>query len=162
MSLGADRFGRHFRLVLGHFATGVAIVTAIDEREPVGMTIQSFCSLSLEPPMILICPALTSTTWPRIEAVGQMCVNLLADGQEDLARQFARSGGNKYKDVRWTPSSATGSPMVEGTLAWIDCQIHHTYPGGDHLIVVARVLDLEARTDLRPLIFFQSGFQRMR
>lgn len=157
----ADRFERHFRSVLGHFATGVAIVTAIDDGEPVGITIQSFCSLSIDPPLILVCPALTSTTWPRIEAVGQMCVNLLADGQEQLARQFARSRTDKYRGVAWTPSAATGSPMLDGALAWIDCEVQRAYPGGDHLIVVARVLDLEARTDLRPLIFFQSGFQRM-
>src|SRR5262245_20087411 len=112
---------QHFRAVLGHFATGVAAVTAIDEGEPVGLTIQSFCSLSLDPPLILLCPALSSTSWPRVERAGRLCVNLLADGQEELARQFARSGTDKYAGVRWAPSADTGSPVLEGALAWIDC-----------------------------------------
>jgi 3-hydroxy-9,10-secoandrosta-1,3,5(10)-triene-9,17-dione monooxygenase reductase component len=157
----AERYGHHFRTVLGHFATGVAVVTALDGDEPIGMTIQSFCSLSLDPPLILICPGLSSTTWPRIAPTGQLCVNLLAEGQETIARQFARSGGDKYAGVVWQPSADTGSPMLEGALAWIDCRVESSHPGGDHLIVVCRVLDLAARTDLRPLVFFQSGFGRM-
>jgi flavin reductase (DIM6/NTAB) family NADH-FMN oxidoreductase RutF len=157
----ADGYEHHFREVLGHFATGVAVVTAVNGGEPVGMTIQSFCSLSLDPPLILLCPALSSTSWPRIEPVGRLCVNLLSDGQEGLARQFARSGAYKYAGVSWTPSADTGSPMLEGALAWIDCGIETIHPGGDHLVVICRVLDLAARTDRRPLMFFQSGFKRM-
>jgi flavin reductase (DIM6/NTAB) family NADH-FMN oxidoreductase RutF len=143
----AEQYEHHFRTVLGHFATGVAVVTAVDEATPVGLTIQSFCSLSLDPPLILLCP-------------GRLCVNLLSEGQEQVARQFARSGADKYAGVAWAPSRDTASPMLDGALAWIDCQVETTYPGGDHLIVVCRVLDLAARTDLRPLLFFQSGFQR--
>lgn len=157
----AEPFQRHFRDVLGHFATGVAVVTAAPDGVPVGLTVQSFCSLSLDPPLILLCPALTSTTWPRIEPFGRLCVNLLAEGQEPLARQFSRSGIDKYQGVRWTPSERTASPKLEDVLAWIDCSIEASYPGGDHHIVVCRVLELQARTDLRPLIYFQSGFQRM-
>jgi 3-hydroxy-9,10-secoandrosta-1,3,5(10)-triene-9,17-dione monooxygenase reductase component len=152
-------YEHHFRTVLGHFATGVAVVTAISEGEPAGLTVQSFCSLSLDPPLILLCPGLSSTSWPRIEAAGQLCVNLLAEGQEEIARQFARSGTDKYAGLDWTPSADTGSPTLDGALAWIDCRIEATYPGGDHVIAVCRVLGLEARTDLRPLIFFQSGFR---
>jgi 3-hydroxy-9,10-secoandrosta-1,3,5(10)-triene-9,17-dione monooxygenase reductase component len=155
----AQSYEQHFRAVLGHFATGVAIVTAVCEVEPVGMTVQSFCSLSLDPPLILLCPGLSSTSWPKIEASGQLCVNLLAEGHEKIAGQFARTGADKYAGVSWTPSADTGSPMIDGALAWIDCKIEASYPGGDHVIVVCRVLDLAARTDLRPLIFFQSGFR---
>jgi flavin reductase (DIM6/NTAB) family NADH-FMN oxidoreductase RutF len=157
----AEQHEQQFRTVLGHFATGVAVVTAMDGDAPVGMTIQSFCSLSLIPPLILICPALTSTSWPRIEPARTLCVNLLAEGQRGLARQFARSGTDKYEGVAWRPSGDTGSPMLEGALAWIDCAIENKYPGGDHLIVVCRVIDLAAREDRRPLIFFQSGFGRI-
>jgi flavin reductase (DIM6/NTAB) family NADH-FMN oxidoreductase RutF len=156
----AEHYEHHFRTVLGHFATGVAVVTAVDEATPVGLTIQSFCSLSLDPPLILLCPGLASMSWPRVERVGRLCVNLLSEGQEQVARQFARSGADKYAGVAWAPSRDTASPMLDGALAWIDCQVETTYPGGDHLIVVCRVLDLAARTDLRPLLFFQSGFQR--
>jgi flavin reductase (DIM6/NTAB) family NADH-FMN oxidoreductase RutF len=153
---------RGFRAVLGHFATGIAVVTAmVDHSTPVGMTVQSFCSLSLEPPLILICPGLGSTTWPRIQLEGKLCVNLLSQSQEPLARQFAKSGGDKFQGVQWAPSPISHAPILEGGLAWIDCQIDHSVPGGDHLIVVCQVLDLCARTDLRPLIFFKSGFERM-
>jgi flavin reductase (DIM6/NTAB) family NADH-FMN oxidoreductase RutF len=151
---------RHFRAVLGHFATGVAVVSALYRGTPVGITIQSFCALSLDPPLILLCPAITSTSWPKIAEIGQLCVNLLAEGQADVARQFARSGGDKYVGIGWTASAVTGSPKLDGALAWIDCRIENHYPGGDHLIVTCRVLDLAAQTDLRPLVFFQSGFQR--
>lgn len=158
MSGLADVFEQHFKNVLGHFASGVAVVTAIDGGEPVGLTIQSFCSLSLDPPLILLCPALTSTSWPRVERAGRLCVNLLAEGQAALARQFARSGGDKYAGVRWTDSAQTHSPLLEGALAWVDCEIERSHQGGDHIIAVCRVLDLAVRNDLRPLIFFRSGF----
>jgi flavin reductase (DIM6/NTAB) family NADH-FMN oxidoreductase RutF len=150
-----------FRRVLGHFATGVSVVTAMSGGEAVGMTVQSFCSLSLEPPMILVCPGLSSTTWPRIAPVGRLCVNLLAEGQEGLARQFSLPGTDKYRGVAWEASPATGSPVIEGTLAWIDCRIAAIHPGGDHLVVTCEVLALAARMDLRPLIFYRGGFGRM-
>jgi 3-hydroxy-9,10-secoandrosta-1,3,5(10)-triene-9,17-dione monooxygenase reductase component len=150
-----------FRTVLGHFATGVAIVTSTDEKGPLGMTVQSFCSLSLDPALILLCPGRTSTTWPRLEARQRMCVNLLAENQEELARQFARTGTDKFEGVEWSPSAITTSPVLEGCLAWIDCELNMVHPGGDHLVAICSVLDLRARSDLRPLIFFKSGFERM-
>lgn len=155
------RFERHFRAVLGHFATGVAIVTGMSDDTPVGMTVQSFCSLSIDPPLFLLCPGLTSTSWPRIQNSKRLCINLLAEGQAGLARNFARSGGDKYAGVGWRPGAVTGSPVLDEALAWIEGEIESVSPGGDHLIAVCRVLDLESRTDLRPLVFFQSGFQRL-
>lgn len=151
----------HYRSVLGHFPTGVAVVTAMDGADPVGMTVQSLCSLSLEPPLILLCPARTSTSWPRIEASHRLCVNLLSQDAEHLAKQFAKSGSNKFEGVTWARSQTTGSPVLLGGLAWIDCEIEQTHPGGDHLIVICQVLALGAHTDLKPLIFFKSGFERV-
>lgn len=151
----------HFRAVLGHFATGVAVVTAVSEGVPVGITVQSFSSLSLDPPLVLLSPARTSTSWPHIESARRLCINLLAEGHAHLARQFARSGGDKFQGVDWKPSPTTGSPVLTEALAWIDAVIESVSPGGDHLVVVCRVLDLQARTDLRPLIFYQSGFQSL-
>ena len=91
MSPLAKQYEHQFRSVLSQFATGVAVVTAVNKGVPVGLTIQSFCSLSLDPPLILLCPGITSTSWPKIAEVGYLCVNLLAEGQEQIARQFARS-----------------------------------------------------------------------
>jgi 3-hydroxy-9,10-secoandrosta-1,3,5(10)-triene-9,17-dione monooxygenase reductase component len=150
-----------FRSVLGHFATGVAVVTAIHDLRPVGMTVQSFTSLSLSPPLILLCPSLTSTSWPHIASATGLCVNLLAESQEVIAQQFAKSGSDKFTGVDWVPSATTGSPILINSLAWIECHINDTYPGGDHLIVVCRVIALEGQTDRRPLIYFKSGFGRM-
>jgi 3-hydroxy-9,10-secoandrosta-1,3,5(10)-triene-9,17-dione monooxygenase reductase component len=155
------REGDDFRSVLGHFATGVSVVTALDQSEPIGLTVQSFCSLSLDPPLILLCPARTSTTWPRIEARGKLCINLLAEDQEHLARQFAKPGTDKFAGVGWSPTATTNSPLLEGCIAWIDCELTAIHPGGDHVVAICRVLDLSARSDLRPLIFFKSGFERM-
>ena len=129
--------------------------------KPIGLTIQSFTSLSLDPPLILLSPARSSTTWPRLRAVGRLCINILAEGQADLARQFARSGTDKYAGVRWTPSPSTLSPRFPDALAWIDCEIGSEYEGGDHFVVICRVLDLGAQHAGRPLVFFQSGFQRL-
>lgn len=157
----ADLPGAHFRAVLGHFATGVAVVTGRDAKGPFGMTIQSFCSLSLDPPLILLCPGRASTTWPRLEAGRRLCVNLLADGQEKLATQFARSGTEKFEGVTWGPTPITGSPMLDGCLAWIDCELNAVHPGGDHLVAICTVLELSARPDLKPLIYYRSGFERV-
>jgi len=154
-------FDRHFRAVLGHFASGVAIVTARENGEAIGMTVQSFCSLSLDPPLILLCPALSSTSWPKIEKAGRLCVNLLAEGQADLARQFAQSGSDKYRGVAWVAAPHTGSPVLQEALGWIDCEIQEIHPGGDHVVVICRVLDLQAVPAVRPLVFFQSGFERI-
>lgn len=156
-----ESFERRFRDVLAHFATGVAVVTALEGERPLGMTVQSFCSLSLAPPLILLCPSLTSATWPAISRAGRLCINLLAEGQAAMARQFALSGADKYRGISWEPSPETGSPILVEGLAWIDCEIEHEYPGGDHRVVVCRVLDLQARSQRAPLVFFQSGFQRI-
>ncbi len=94
---------RALREVLGHFATGVTIVTAMEGVEPVGFTCQAFTSLSLDPPLVALAPGKSSTSWPRIAAAGSFCVNILADDQEALSRDFAVSGGDKFTGVGWRP-----------------------------------------------------------
>src|ERR1700685_3998828 len=91
-----------FREVLGHFATGITIVTALEEGEPVGFTWQAFSALSLDPPMVLLAPAKSSTSWPRIAQAGAFCVNILSAEQEAIGRAFAISGGDKFDGVDWT------------------------------------------------------------
>jgi len=149
----------HFRAVLGHFCTGVTVVTAIDDDGPVGFTAQSFTSLSLDPPLVIVCPGKGSTTWPRIEAAGAFCVNVLAEDQEELCRGFAMRGGEKFAGVGYTPAPRTGAPLLAGVLAWVDCRLEHIHDGGDHVIVVGRVLDL-GLAEGRPLLFYRGGFGR--
>lgn len=149
-----------FREVMGAFCSGVVVVTSMDGNRPLGVTAQSFTSLSLDPPLILFCPAKTSTTWPELERTGRFCVNILGDHQEDLCRQFSRSGGDKFGGVAWTPSPF-GCPRIEGSIAYVDCTIAETHDAGDHFIVVGRVQDLGLGEPKEPLLFFQGAFRRM-
>jgi 3-hydroxy-9,10-secoandrosta-1,3,5(10)-triene-9,17-dione monooxygenase reductase component len=147
-----------FREVLGHFATGITIVTATDEGEPVGFSCQSFAALSLDPPMVILAPAKSSTSWPRIARAGSFCVNILGEHQEAVCRAFAVSGGNKFDGVDWTPG-VTGSPLIDGSLATVECTLGAIYEGGDHELVTGHVVDMEIGKG-SPLIFYRSGFGR--
>lgn len=156
---GADALdGARFRQVLGHFCTGVTIVTAMAGGDPVGFTAQSFSSVSLDPPLILLCPGKSSSTWPRIEEAGSFCVNILSNTQEALCRAFAAKGADKFAGVGWRPAPGTGAPLLEGGLAWLDCHIQQIHDAGDHLIVVARVLDLDVGAEGTPLLFYRGGY----
>jgi flavin reductase (DIM6/NTAB) family NADH-FMN oxidoreductase RutF len=150
----------HFRNVLGHFGSGVAIITSMDGGEPVGMAVQSFSSLSLDPPYVMFAPAKTSTSWPRIQNTGRFCANVLHEDQEELSRGFAVSGGDKFAGVTWHKSD-NGSPVLDDVLAWIDCEIEVEHDAGDHIIVVGRVLELDVERDGRPLLFFRGGYGRL-
>ena len=147
-----------FREVLGHFATGITIVTATDAGEPVGFSCQSFAALSLDPPMVILAPAKSSTSWPRIARAGSFCVNILGEHQEAVCRAFAVSGGDKFDGVDWTPG-VTGSPLIDGSLATVECTLGAIYEGGDHELVTGHVLDMEIGKG-SPLIFYRSGFGR--
>lgn len=155
--MGAEGVGAaQYRTVLGHFATGVTIVTASTPDGPVGFTCQSFSALSLDPPLVLIAPAATSTTWPAIAAVGAFTVNVLASGAEALARQFATSGTEKFAGVGFT-LGATGAPRLDGALAVVDCTVASALPTGDHHVVVGAVVAV-ASTDGLPLLYYRGGF----
>ncbi len=148
-----------FRQVLGHFPTGVTIVTATADRRPVGLAVGSFTSVSLEPPLVAFCPANTSSSWPHIEQAGKFCVNVLAADQEGLCRHFAGKSDDKFAGIGWK-TSPLGSPILDGVLAWIDCEIEAVHPGGDHVIVLGRVHDLEVAHQGGPLVFFRGGYGR--
>ncbi|OKI03460.1 NADPH-flavin oxidoreductase [Streptomyces sp. CB02923] len=159
-----------FRAVLGHFASGVTVVTApapcaagAPGDGPAGFACQSFASLSLDPPLVTFMVARTSTTWPRIARAGVFCVNILGADQEDLCRAFAVSGADKFAGVVHTPAPVTGSPRLAGAPAWVDCTIQAVHTGGDHLIVVGRVAALgtdPAAAGPGPLLFHRGAFGR--
>jgi 3-hydroxy-9,10-secoandrosta-1,3,5(10)-triene-9,17-dione monooxygenase reductase component len=151
---------RRFRDVLGRFASGVTVVTAVSSGAPVGMTCQSFSSVSLDPPLVLFIPAKTSRAWPLIQRAGRFCVNLLSHAQADLSNIMASRGVDKFHEVSWQKSEATGSPVFEDTLGYVDCTIHAVHEAGDHYVVIGRVLDLgipESEQD-KPLLFFQGKY----
>jgi len=150
-----------FRRILGSFATGVTVITAAgaDRAEPAGFACQSFASLSLDPPLVTFMVARTSTTWPRIARAGGFCVNILAAGQDELCRDFAVSGADKFAGVTHSPAPVTGAPLLDGVAGWIDCVIQAVHPGGDHLIVVGRVRALgDSGVDASPLLFHKGTF----
>ncbi len=151
---------RRFRDVLGRFASGVTVVTTTSNDEPVGMTCQSFSSVSLEPPLVLFVPAKSSRSWPLIQRSGKFCVNFLAADQAELSNTMASRGADKFGDVKWTPSQSTGSPILEGSLAHVDCTIHQVHEAGDHYVVIGRVVDLGIdEGDVDPLLFFQGKYR---
>jgi 3-hydroxy-9,10-secoandrosta-1,3,5(10)-triene-9,17-dione monooxygenase reductase component len=148
-----------YRTVLGHFATGVVLVTAVDGEEPVGMACNSFTSLSLEPPLVLFCAAKSSSTWPRIQAAGKWAANFLDDDGEELCRLFAQKGADRFARISYTPGR-TGSPVLEDALAFVDCETIDEHDAGDHVIVVGRVIELGHRTEGKPLLFYRGGYGR--
>jgi 3-hydroxy-9,10-secoandrosta-1,3,5(10)-triene-9,17-dione monooxygenase reductase component len=145
-----------FRATLGHFATGVVVITAMHGHSPVGLTCQSFFSLSLDPPLVALAPGKSSTSWPRVAEAQAFCANVLGTDQEALARTFAHTGADKFAGVGWSPAP-TGPPRLHGALAWVDCQIETVHEAGDHYLVVARVVDLETGAG-QPLLFYRGGF----
>ena len=149
-----------YRQVLGHFPTGVSVVTAMTDDGPAGMAIGSFSSLSLEPPQVLFCPSRTSSSWSRIEGSGRFCVNILGDDQEDVSRVFASSSSDKFAEIGWK-RSGNGSPLLAGVLAHIECDIEQVLEGGDHVIVVGAVTALEVHHEGGPLVFFRGGYGRL-
>ena len=148
--------GTRFRQVLGHFATGLTVVTAMEDGVAVGFTCQAFTSLSMDPPMVALAPAKTSTSWPRIAKAGAFCVNILSSGQEAIGRAFAVTGSDKFAGVDWRPG-VLGTPVIEGSLAWVECRLEAIFDAGDHELVTGRVVDL-GMAEGRPLIFYRGGF----
>ena len=145
-----------FRTVLGHFASGVVVVTGATPDGPSGFTCQSFFSVSLDPPLVAIAPGRTSTSWPRIAESGAFCANVLTEEQEALCRTFAVSGGDKFEGIGWSRAS-TRSPVLNDVLAWIDCTVEAVHEAGDHLIVLGRVQEM-GYSNGRPLLFYRGGF----
>ncbi|MGH9089593.1 MAG: flavin reductase family protein [Acidimicrobiales bacterium] len=148
-----------FRDVLGHFASGVTVVTAMEDGRPVGFTCQSFTSLSLDPPMVVLAPSKSSTSWPRIARAGAFCVNVLGEGQVDVGRAFAVSGGDKFAGVAWRPGTI-GTPVLDGCLAWVECDLDAIHDAGDHELVTGTVRDLGVGSG-GPLIFYRGRYGRM-
>nr|WP_228812100.1 flavin reductase family protein [Nocardia carnea] len=149
-----------FKSALSRFCSGVTIVTAIGEDGPVGFSCQSFSALSLQPPYVSFCPALTSTSWPRIRAAGRFCVNVLAADQDEVCRAFARSGTDKFAGVTWAPAG-NGAPALTGSLVSLECTLEQELSGGDHTIVIARVTAVGPIREAAPLLFYRSSFREL-
>ena len=147
-----------YRKTLGSYPTGVVIITGDGEEGPVGLAIGSFSSVSLDPPLVGFLPDKGSSSWPKIEKTGSFCVNILAEDQLDVCRAFATKGGDKYASVTWR-TAATGSPVIDGVAAWIDCTIDRVDEAGDHWFVLGRIQQMGVeREDTGPLLFFRGAY----
>lgn len=154
---------RRFRDTLGHYASGITIVTGHDGAEPIGFTCQSFYSVSVDPPLVSFSVMKTSTTYPRIRQMGRFAVNVLACDQTHVSGQFARKGTDKWAGIDWT-AAASGNPVIADTLMWVDCEAWAEYDAGDHWIVVGKVLELspEGWHSGEPLLFFKGQYRQLR
>ncbi|HXG02748.1 MAG TPA: flavin reductase family protein [Candidatus Binatia bacterium] len=149
-----------FRRLLGHFATGVTVVTTTDaDTRPAGLTVSAFCSLSLDPPLVLICVDHKAQTYPALRESGRFAVNILGAEHEALSRRFAGTGLDKFEGVAWRPSPR-GLPLLEGVLAHLECTIVAAHDEGDHTIFVGRV-EAGGTGSGEPLLYYRGRYQRL-
>ena len=151
-----------FRRILGHWATGVAVATATaPDGRPCGLTANAFCSVSLEPPLILVCVEHDADSHDCIRAAGTFAINILNDQNERLARHFAGDNHDeKFAGVAWRVGAA-GAPILDDALAWVECRLHAEHPGGDHTIFVGAVTGGDAG-DGAPLVYYRGGYGGMK
>jgi flavin reductase (DIM6/NTAB) family NADH-FMN oxidoreductase RutF len=155
----ADISAAEFRRAMGHFATGVTVVTSVaPDGTPVGTTANAVTSLSLDPPLVLVCFDLGSLTLQAIREHGAFAVNMLAEPQRELSANFARRGfAAAWEDVPHR-TGRTGSPRLHGVLAVLDCTVESRFPGGDHEIIIGRVREAEVPGDKAPLVYWRGTY----
>lgn len=148
----------HLRLALRAVPTSVAIITTTgDSGEPIGVSVGSFTSISLDPPLVGFFIARTSSTWPKIAATGGFCASILGSHQEDLCRLFATPGADRFGTASWAPNIA-GRPVMDGAVAWFECDVDQVVPTGDHDLVLGRVTAMRAVEDASPLVFVGGSY----
>ncbi len=154
--------GKEFRSTVGAFATGVTVVTTRGEEHAYGMTANAFSSVSLDPPLILVCVINPSEGAEHISTNGVFAVNILSVNQEPLSRYFASRDRPRGRDAFAEVDhrfAASGSPILEGSAAFLDCRLHATHEAGDHLIFIGEVLELEVSDGHEPLLFHGGGYR---
>lgn len=149
-----------YRHVLGHYPSGVVVVTAMGAEGPIGMTLQSFHALSISPPLIALFPAKSSSTWKQIAASGNFCVNILSAAQSEIALRFARPAENRFEGLSFDLDGA-GAPRLAGAQAHLSCKMHAVYEGGDHEVVVGALSALVAHEGIEPLLFYRGRFRAL-
>lgn len=146
-----------FRRALGHFAAGVTVVTSkFADGELGGITVTAFSSLSLDPPLVLVCIDKRARMHDRLEKGGNFAVNILADDQEVVARRFASSDPDPFREIGYSPG-LSGAPVIHGALAAVECRIVERLPGGDHTIIIGEVEATQVRAG-KPLLYFRGGY----
>ncbi len=148
-----------FREALGHYASGITVITSHHDDEPIGFTCQSFYSVSMSPPLVSFSVMSSSASYPKIRQAGRFAVNILSGEQVRISNQFARRGTDKWHGVEWQ-TSPLGNPIIAGSLHWLDCEIHAEHAAGDHLIVIGEVkaLNLQEAAATQPLLYFKGQY----
>jgi len=150
-----------FFSLMASFASSVTVITSRGpDGVPRGLTASAFCSVSLEPRLCLVSVDLRSESVGAIKDSGSFVVNILAHDQEEISRRFASKLPDKFEGIAYRDGPATGAPILDGVLAWIECKVHETYPGGDHLIVVGEIQDGTANEGT-PLVYFRSQYRHL-
>jgi flavin reductase (DIM6/NTAB) family NADH-FMN oxidoreductase RutF len=150
-----------FRRVMGHFATGVTIITTHDGNGKLtGLTANAVCSVSLAPPLVLVCVDKTAESYPSFGKSKVFAINMLTDQQEALSRRFAKSGGEKFEGVGYQ-AGRTGAPILDGVIAHLECQVRHEFDAGDHTIYVAEPIELAMDAEREPLLYFRGGYRNI-
>lgn len=158
----AQAAARKFRDVLGQYASGVTIVTSLQGETPVGMTCQSFTSVSLDPPLVMFIPARTSRAWPLMQRAGHFCVNFLSADQAEVSNVMASKGADKFAGLEWS-TSKTGAPLLDGVIGYVDCTVHTVHEAGDHYVVIGRVQDMDlSESRGEPLLYFEGSYRTVR
>ncbi len=148
-----------FRTAMGHFASGVTVVTTRDGDELGGLTVSAFCSLSLDPPLVLVCIGKDVTSHDILSAAGRFAINILSAEQEEVSRRFASRANDKFDGIGMT-EGAGGVPLLTGCLATIECRTKQELPGGDHTIFIGEVEQVEIGEG-EPLVYFRSGYREL-
>jgi flavin reductase (DIM6/NTAB) family NADH-FMN oxidoreductase RutF len=148
------------RQVFGAFPTGVTAVAALIDEHPMGLAASSFTSVSLDPPLVSICIAHSSRTWPVLSQAPRLGVSVLSAEQEAVGRQLAAKDADRFDELSWRVT-ADRAVLIEQASAWLDCSIDQQIRAGDHDIIVLRVHDLDSVTDRMPLVFHASRFRRL-
>ena len=156
---GDSRFDtRAFRSALGTFATGVAVVTTLSADDTrIGITVNSFSSVSLVPPLVLISVGKNNHSFPHFLECRYFAVNVLSAAQKEISRRFAHSAADKWRDVPLR-YGAFGCPLLDSALSIFECEVEHRYDAGDHVILLGKIIAFDFETEGTPLLFFRGGY----
>ena len=150
----------HFRRVLSNFAAGVTVITTLDaDKRPHGLTATAFTSVSLDPPLVLVCIDKKAETYEHFDPAGIFAANFLAHDQQDISQRFAKHGGDKFAGVSWR-RGPLGAPLLDGVIGYVECRIKHAYDGGDHTIYVGEIESADTGEG-PPLLHFRQAYRRV-
>ncbi len=156
---GSD--ARTLRDAMGCFATGITVVTAVaEDGTPIGLTANSFTSVSLDPPLLLVCIANGAGSGPVLREAAHFGINMLQTGQQQASNRFAGRGEDRFAATAWAPGE-TGAPLLEGSLAAFECRRHAVHDGGDHFILVGEVIRAQFEPSIDPLLYFRGKYRRL-